>query len=75
MLSTGEKTLFLFGSFYLFATSLCCANDILLSALSDTNDKYITLKRDDANKILFINGISILFSASIYRCFAYGTTK
>ena len=72
MLSTGEKTLFLFGSFYLFATSLCCANDILLS---DTNDKYITLKRDDANKLLFINGISILFSASIYRCFAYGTTK
>lgn len=77
MLSSTEKTLILsgtiFGSVFLFSTSLYCVNDMLLRR----NDNYNKTYQDEnhINKLLVINGLTMLFSGTIFGYFTYNAIK
>lgn len=77
MLSSTEKTIILsgtvFGSVFLFSTSLYCVNDILLRH----NDNYNIIYQDEKhiNKLLIINGLTMLFSGTIFGYFTYNAIK
>ena len=77
MLSSTEKTLILsgtiFGSVFLFSTSLYCVNDILLRR----NDNYNKTLQDEnhINKLLVINGLTMLFSGTAFGYFTYNAIK
>ena len=47
MISTGKKTLILFGSVYLLATSLYCVNDIMKYSMAREMEKK---KKQELNK-------------------------
>jgi hypothetical protein len=76
MLSSNEKLVILFGttisSVYLFATSLNSINYILLKKNCYMNSNE---NKDNINKILFINGVSMLFSGVAFSYFTYISTK
>lgn len=77
MLSSPEKTIILsgtlLGSVFLFSTSLCCVNDILLRC----NDNYNKTHQDEnhVNKLLIVNGITMLFSGTLFGYFTYYAIK
>ena len=77
MLSSSEKTLILsgtiLGSVFLFSTSLYCVNDVLLRR----NDNYNKSYQDEnhINKLLIINGVTMLFSGSLFSYFTYNAIK
>lgn len=77
MLSSTEKTLILsgtiFGSIFLFSTSLYCVNDILLRR----NDNYNRSNQDEnhINKLLVVNGLTMLFSGTVFGYFTYNAIK
>ena len=72
-----KKTLILsgtiLGSVFLFSTSLYSVNDILLRR----NDNYNKTYQDEnhINKLLVINGLTMLFSGTIFGYFTYNATK
>ena len=74
MLSSTEKTLILsgtiFGSVFLFSTSLYCVNDILLrrNLKNYLDDNHI-------NKLLVINGLTMIFSGTLFGYFTYNAIK
>lgn len=77
MLSSTEKTLIIsgtiFGSIFLFSTSLYCVNDILLRR----NDNYNRISQDEnhINKLLVVNGLTMLFSGTLFSYFTYNAIK
>ena len=77
MLSSTEKTLILsgtiFGSVFLFSTSLYCVNDMLLRR----NDNYNKTYQDEnhINKLLVVNGLTMLFSGTVFGYFTYNAIK
>ena len=77
MLSSTEKTLILsgtiFGSVFLFSTSLYCVNDMLLRR----NDNYNRSNQDEnyINKVLIVNGLTMLFSGTLFGYFTYNAIK
>ena len=77
MLSSAEKTIILsgtiFGSVFLFSTSLNRVNDVL----SKSNYNYKKSYQEDnyINKLLIINGIAMLFSGSLFSYFTYNAIK
>lgn len=74
MLSSSEKMIILsgtlIGSVFLFSTSLYCVNDILLRRDYNKNydDKYI-------DKLLIVNGLTMVFSGTLFGYFTYNTIK
>ena len=81
MLSSTEKTLILsgtiFGSIFLFSTSLHCVNDVLLRYNDNDNYNYKKNSQDDnhINKLLIVNGLTMLFSGTLFGYFTYNTIK
>lgn len=77
MLSSIEKTLILsgtmVGSIFLFSTSLYCVNDILLRR----NDNYNKTTQDEnhINKLIIVNGLTMLFSGTVFGYFTYSAIK
>jgi hypothetical protein len=77
MLSSTEKTLILsgtiFGSIFLFSSSLYCVNDILLRR----NDNYNRTPQNEnnVNKLLIVNGLTMIFSGTLFGYFTYNAIK
>ena len=77
MLSSTEKMVILSGtiagSVFLFSTSLYCVNDILLRR----NDNYNRISQDEnhINKLLVVNGLTMLFSGTLFCYFTYNAIK
>lgn len=76
MLSSIEKTIILsgsiFGSVILFSNSLYCLNDIILQRNNYSQKKY---DENEVNKLIVINGITMLFSGSTFAYFTYIGSK
>jgi hypothetical protein len=72
MLSTPEKTIILagslFGSVILFSTALYNINNISINRYNNTNDIV-------NNKLIVINGITMLFSAATFGYFTFIAIK
>jgi hypothetical protein len=72
MLSTPEKTIILagslFGSVILFSTALYNINNISINRYNNTNDSV-------NNKLIVINGITMLFSAATFGYFTFIAIK
>ncbi len=72
MLSTPEKTIILagslFGSVFLFSTALYNINNISINRYNNTNDSV-------NNKLVVINGITMLFSAATFGYFTFIAIK
>ena len=77
MLSSTEKTLILsgtiFGSVFLFSTSLYCVNDMLLRRNDNYNRRKLVIKI--INKVLIVNGLTMLFSGTLFGYFTYNAIK
>jgi len=77
MLSSPEKTIILsgtiIGSIFLFSTSLYCVNNILLTR----DDNYNKTPQDEnhVNKLLIVNGITMIFSGTLFGYFTYYAIK
>lgn len=77
MLSSTEKVVILsgsiLGSIFIFSTSLFCVNDILLRR----SDLYNRNNNDEnhINKLLVINGLTMLFSGTAFGYFTYNAIK
>ena len=74
MLSSTEKTIILsrtiFGSVIIFSTSLYCVNDMLLRRNLKTHQD-----ENHINKLLIVNGLTMLFSGTIFGYFTYNAIK
>jgi hypothetical protein len=72
MLSSTEKAIILsgslFGSVFLFSTSLICLNDYLLK-----RNKYDLIKYDknETDNIMLVNVSTMIFSGTIFCYFTY----
>ena len=77
MLSSTENTLILsgtiFGSVFLFSTSLYCVNDMLLRRNDNYNRRKLVIKI--INKVLIVNGLTMLFSGTLFGYFTYNAIK
>ncbi len=75
MLSSTEKMVILsgtlFGSIFIFTTSLNSINDILLGR----NGLYNPKDNNYKNKLIVMNGITMAFSGFTFGYFAYNATK
>lgn len=73
MLSTPEKTVILAGtlcsSVFLFATGLGCLNAISLQR------NHINVDQNIINKLIVINGVTMLFSAATFGYISYKAIK
>ena len=76
MFSSTEKVVILsgsiFGSIYLFSTSLNCLNDVLLRRNNFNREIY---NENEVNKIIVINSVTMLFSGGLFGYFTYIATK
>jgi hypothetical protein len=74
MLTTIEKTIILsgslFGSVFIFTNSLNCINNIAL-----LKRYYNNVDETSVNKLIIINGITMLFSGLTFSYFIYNATK
>ena len=74
MLSTIEKTIILsgslFGSVFIFTNSLNCINNVALLKRYDNK-----LDETSVNKLIIINGITMLFSGLTFSYSTYNATK
>jgi hypothetical protein len=72
-----EKTIIIsgtmIGSIFLFSTSLYCVNDILLRR--NDNDSKTPKDENYVNKLIIINGLTMLFSGTVFGYFTYYAIK
>lgn len=77
MLSSTEKMLILSGTIpglvFLFSTSLYCVNDMLLR--HNDNHNRISQDENNINKLLVVNGLTMLFSGTLFCYFTYNVIK
>ena len=59
----------MFGSIYLFSTSLHCINDIYAS------DNYKKLDVNNINRLILINGLNMVFSGTVFGYLTYIAIK
>jgi len=74
MTSSIDKTLILSGtiisSVFIFSTSLICLNESFLR-----RDKFINYDENHINKLIVLNGITVLFSGATFSYFVYKAIK
>jgi hypothetical protein len=72
MLSSSEKSIVLFGaifgSVFIFSTSLASLNTVLIYNNSKTDESNL-------NKIIIVNGMAMEFSGVAFSYFTYNGTK
>ncbi len=61
----------IFGSVVIFSISLNCINDIILRR----NSLHNSLDENNLNKLIFINGITMIFSGAAFSYFTYNGIK
>ena len=76
MLSSIEKAIILsgslFGSVFLFSTSLICLNDYFLER---NNYNLIKYEKNEIDNIMIVNVSTMIFSATVFSYFTYIAMK